>query len=245
MAKEQQLLEYIKSLPESQLSQVRGNPEAVLKLIDNYPEWFMVIGPEKGQVIKARMAQVNPFIMIELGGYIGYPAILFGAELARVGGKYYSFEISQEYAEIAREIIDLAGLSNTVQIIVGPTKHTLPQLQGILQKQNILRDSRPVDVVFMDHAKDLYVPDFRMLESLNLVGIGSLIAADNILVPGVPEYHEYVNLTPQQRHEYNSRMANVEGKNYIGRWNVLYDSELVRVGEDGVEFSVVREYLNT
>lgn len=247
MGKEQDLLDYILSLPESKLSQVRGNPNEVLKLIDEYPDRFMVIGPHKGKEIKQRMASIQPTVMIELGCYVGYSAILFGQELAKVGGKYYSFELSDEYANIASQMIDLAGLSDTVKIIVGPTKNTLPQFTEIVNDRDRIatKNERPIDFIFIDHAKELYVPDFRMLESLNLIGIGTVIAADNIIHPGAPEYHNYVNLTPQQRHEYNTTFVNPEGKNYIGRWNILYDSELVKIGGDGVEFSVCKKYLNT
>lgn len=245
MGVEQDLLNHITSLPESKLQHVRGNPGEVLKLIEEFPASLMVVGPNKGKVIRDRMAKVQPQVMIELGCFVGYSAILFGQDVAKVGGKYYSFELTQERADVASKLIDLAGLSDTVDIIVGPTKSTLPQFNDILSKDSPLKPFRPIDFIFIDHAKDLYVPDFRMLECLNLIGIGTVIAADNIVRPGVPEYHQYVNLTPQQRHDYNNQVPNPEGSVYIGRWNILYESELVPVDQDAVEFTTCVKYLNT
>ena len=66
--------------------------------------------------------------MIELGGYLGYSAVLFANEIADdPDAKYYSFELNPEFAKIATYVIDLAGLLDKVEIMwAGPP--TLCQL---------------------------------------------------------------------------------------------------------------------
>ena len=62
--------------------------------------------------------------MIELGGYLGYSAVLFANEIADdPDAKYYSFELNPEFAKIATYVIDLAGLLDKVEIIVGGASH--------------------------------------------------------------------------------------------------------------------------
>ncbi|EGV63157.1 S-adenosyl-L-methionine-dependent methyltransferase [Yamadazyma tenuis] len=237
MGKEQNLANHILSLPEPQLSQVRGHPAKVLRLIEDYPESFMDIGPVKGKRIIEEIQKTKPSVMIEMGGYCGYSAILFGNELKKLNGKYYSFELSDEYAEVASKLVDLAGLSGTVEIIVGPANATLPRFKEWL-KEDI------IDFVFIDHDKQAYTPDLRILESLDLIGVGTTIVADNIIRPGAPEYHSYVTSTPQQKNEYISVNQNPNGSQFVGRWNFVYETELIKMGQDGIDVTKVVKSLN-
>lgn len=257
MGKEQQLLDYILGLPD--LEAVRENPEKVLAAIDKFAEKepLMTIGKFKGNLILDVIAEKEPTLMIELGCYVGYSAILFGSALSKVNtkiknsgctlSKYFSFEINEEFAEISRKLIDLAGLSECVEIIVGPAGQTLPDFEqrvGLTYKKYTA-----VDLIFIDHWKDMYVPDLRVLESLGLVGPGTVLCADNIYNPGAPEYVEYVQGTPQARKDHNSSVPNVSNKLYPGRWNILYESKTHPVHnpetgmDDAVEITKCVSYL--
>lgn len=259
MGKEQDLLKYIES--SDNYESLKGNPQEVINAIEEYlttnKVGFMTIGLQKGELIIEEMRKVSPQIMIELGCYIGYSAILFGNELRRLnaGGskasadfKYYSFEANEEFAQIAQKLIDLAGLSDEVEIIIGEAGTTLPEFEQRLNREK--KTYSPVDFVFIDHWKDLYVPDLRVLESLNLIYPGTVICADNIYRPGAPEYVAYVQSTPQERQKHNQTVENRSGKMYAGRWNVLYDLRTVPVRtagrdfEDAVEITRCVEYLS-
>ncbi|GLA53755.1 hypothetical protein AnigIFM63604_011057 [Aspergillus niger] len=64
--------------------------------------------------------------MAEIGGYIGYSAILFGHEVRKAGGtRYISFELNDEYASIAKSLVEFAGLGNFVEILRGPSSQSL------------------------------------------------------------------------------------------------------------------------
>lgn len=252
MSKEERLLAHVKLLPQEQL---RDSPEAVLAAIDEFDkkEPLMTIGKYKGELILQQMLEAKPVVMMELGGYVGYLAVLFGLRLAQINShlqrsdkpsKYYSFEANAEYAKIAQFMIDLAGISDTVEIIVGKAADTLKDFERRLVNEN--GKYAAADFVFIDHWKDLYVPDLRVLESLGLVRPGTVICADNILRPGAPEYARYVQGTPQFRQEYNASHPNGD---YLGRWNMIYDSKTVIVEnpetgfKDGVEVTKVLEFL--
>uniref|UniRef100_A0A0L0NY97 catechol O-methyltransferase n=1 Tax=Candidozyma auris TaxID=498019 RepID=A0A0L0NY97_CANAR len=261
MGKEQDLLDYIESFDKERYDKLKNNPDLVIDAIEEFLEvkktGFMTIGLPKGELIRKEMQKASPVIMIELGCYIGYSAILFGNELRKINGasskatvnpKYYSFEANEEYAKIARKLIDLAGLSDLVEIILGQAGTTLPDFEQRTNKEN--GKYTPVDFVFIDHQKDLYVPDLRILESLNLIYPGTVICADNIYQPGAPEYVKYVQATPQERQEHNSNNPNPSNPMYPGRWNVIYDLKTVPVTnpktgfKDAVEITRCVEYLS-
>jgi len=155
----------------------------------------MNIGPYKGAFISKLIAERKPSIMIELGGYVGYSAVLFGDAVRANGGKQYlSLEINPENAAVANMIVELAGLREFVRIIVGSSNKSLIQL--ITVDKYISQ----IELLFIDHWKDLYLPDLLLLEELNVLKPGvSVIAADNVIMPGAPEYLEYVRASPAQK----------------------------------------------
>jgi len=48
----------------------------------------------------------------------------------------------------------------------------------------------------MDHWKECYLPDLKRVEALQLLQKGSVIVADNVILPGCPDYLEYVRNNP-------------------------------------------------
>lgn len=155
----------------------------------------MNVGLTKGAFITDIIAKRKPSVMIELGGYVGYSAILFGDAIRKNGGKQYlSIEKNPEMAAVANQLVDLAGLRDVVRIIVGSSNEVLEEL--ILEKKEI----DLVELIFMDHWQDLYLPDLWLLEGLKVLTPGkSLLLADNVIMPGAPKYLEWVHATPEQK----------------------------------------------
>jgi len=135
--------------------------------------------------------------MIELGGYVGYSAILFGDAVRSNGGKrYLSLEVNPENAAVANMLVELAGLRDFVSIVVGSSNKSLIQLIQVEKKIS------QIELLFIDHWKDLYLPDLWLLEELNVLKPGvSVLVADNVLMPGAPEYLEWVRASPAQKRE--------------------------------------------
>lgn len=82
-------------------------------------------------------------------------------------------------------LVDLAGLSDIVKVVVGSSADSIKRLHanGTL---------RHIDLVFLDHYKPAYTTDLKLCEHLKLVTPGTVMAADNVIKPGNPPYLEYV-----------------------------------------------------
>eukprot|EP00455_Lapot_gusevi_P057255 TRINITY_DN969_c0_g1_i1.p1 TRINITY_DN969_c0_g1~~TRINITY_DN969_c0_g1_i1.p1 ORF type:complete len:104 (+),score=29.16 TRINITY_DN969_c0_g1_i1:181-492(+) len=72
-----------------------------------------------------------------------------------------------------------------VKVLVGAASEILPVLPT---KHGIDH----IDLLLIDHLKNLYVSDMKVVESLNLLRPGAVVIADNIIQPGAPEYKAYM-----------------------------------------------------
>jgi len=68
-------------------------------------------------------------------------------------------------------LVDLAGLSDVVKVVVGTSDASLERLHSTGQLQHI-------DLLFLDHYKPAYVTNLKLCEELNLITPGSVLAAD-------------------------------------------------------------------
>ena len=178
---------------------------------------------------------------------------MFGNAVKQAGGqRYFSLERNPEFAAVIMSLVDLAGLSDTVKVVVGSSADSIKRLHasGALTQ---------VDLMFLDHYKPAYTIDLRLCEQLRLVTPGAVLAADNVIKPGNPPYLEYVrsNVSNKQK-QYESGEENGAGTAGFGdRWkdqyrkregeenlstefrgnpNLIYESELVNSYEPtGVE----------
>ncbi len=190
------------------INEIRGSPSKVLAAIDEFgrtKKYLMNVGEHKGQTVSDLIAEVKPQTMVELGGYVGYSCILFGEALRKAGGKrYLSLERSPEFAAVIMCLVDLAGLSDIVKVVVGPSDVSLQRLhdEGILDH---------IDLMFLDHYKPGYTVDLKLSEELKLVKPGSVLAADNVVKPGNPPYLKYVRSTPAEKREAAKSNAGITG----------------------------------
>ncbi|KAA8912693.1 hypothetical protein TRICI_003411 [Trichomonascus ciferrii] len=221
--KEQKLRDFVFGRTEEELESIRGNPEKVLALIDEFSakDFLMNIGKPKGDFVLQRIAGSQ--VMAELGGYMGYSAIKFASSLPS-DGKYYSFEANPEFAEIAKSMVELAGISQKVEIIVGPAKQTLVEFSQRAGKPS------KFDAVFIDHVNEMYLSDLRTLESLNLVSIGSVVLADNMnhkRFSHAEDYDQYLQLTTEEKKHFIDKHPNSNGQAYPGNWHIVWRNEHV------------------
>uniref|UniRef100_A0A8D2LQT7 Catechol O-methyltransferase n=2 Tax=Varanus komodoensis TaxID=61221 RepID=A0A8D2LQT7_VARKO len=166
---------------------IRGDPESVLDCIDKYcskNEWAMNVGDEKGLILDKIVEEIDPSIVLELGTYCGYSAIRI-ARLLKPKARLLTVENNAEFVPIAKEIIEIAGLSDKVTIIQGFSQDVIPQLKETYQVDTL-------DFVFLDHWKERYAPDTILLEECGLLRKGSVLLADNIIFPGAPEFIKYI-----------------------------------------------------
>lgn len=155
----------------------------------------MNVGEDKGRIVANLVAEVKPQVMVELGGYIGYSALLFGNAVRKAGGRrYFSLERNPEFAAVIMALVDLAGLSDVVKVVVGSSAESIKRLhaQGNLDH---------IDLMFLDHWKPAYTTDLKLCEHLNLITPGTVLAADNVVSPGNPPYLEYVRSSVEKKRQ--------------------------------------------
>jgi len=170
----------------------QGAADDVIRVIDEfcYEQKFMInVGDDKGEILDRAVERTKPRRILELGTYCGYSAL----RMSRVmppGAQLVSIEFNPANAEIARRIWDQAGLGDNVRVVVG----TLGDGGGTLAALEADHGFGPgsLDLVFIDHAKDAYLPDLQLLVEKGWLHKGSVVVADNIKLPGAPEYRDFM-----------------------------------------------------
>jgi catechol O-methyltransferase len=160
--REDALLAFIRVHPD--IDNIKGNPSKLLQVIDEFShthEFLISIGGHKAKILSDLITKKKPSVVVELGGYLGYSAILFADAIRKSSVseeeklQVWSLEMSAKFAAIAEILIDIAGLNDLVTVVVGPAEESLRILKGEGKLTG-------VDVLFLDHAEELYVSDFRV-----------------------------------------------------------------------------------
>lgn len=179
--KEQRILRYVLQ------HAVAGDPQSAVEAIDCYcsqKEWAMNVGDKKGEILDMVVREERPSVLLELGAYCGYSALRM-ARLLRPGAHLFTIELNPDYAAITRQMLDFAGLQDRVTVLLGASQDIIPQLR---EKHGV----DTLDMVFLDHWKDRYLPDLKLLEECGLLRKGTVLLADNVIYPGAPEFLAYV-----------------------------------------------------
>lgn len=111
--------------------------------------------------------------ILEIGTLGGYSAINFARALPD-DGSLISLELEERHAEVARQNVDRAGLSDKVEIRVGDARDALAGL--------VENGEGPFDLIFIDADKEGY-PEY-LDWSLRLSRPGTLILGDNAIREG-------------------------------------------------------------
>lgn len=157
------------------------------------------MGRNKGSIVCGVIAEHKPSVILELGGYTGLSAILFGNALRQAGGsKYLSVEKSPLFAAVASSFIDHAGLREVVRVVVGSGAEGIRRLYD----EGALGRPKPIGMIFfLDHHKVAYTADLKLCERLGLIGKGTVLVADNMIMPGNPPYAEWVRASVEEKRE--------------------------------------------
>lgn len=153
--------------------------EEVLRGIENDPEGFMIVGPQKGQVLSALIQKYEPKSVLEVGTNLGYSSILMAMYMSE-DGKITTLELQQKNADRALKHIKKAGFEDKIQVIIGDAKETIPNLKG------------PFDFLFIDAAKKQYFNYLKVAEGK--LSPGAVVIADNVglFAEDMADYLQYV-----------------------------------------------------
>jgi catechol O-methyltransferase len=169
-----------------------GDLDAAIAAIDEfaYGQKFLInVGDEKGEILDAAIRRAEPKRLLELGTYCGYSAL----RTARVMGAdahLHSLEFNADNAAIARRILDHAGVGDRVTVVLGTLGDGGKTIAALESDHGFAPGS--LDFVFIDHAKEEYLPDLKRILERGWLHAGTIAVADNVRFPGAPDYREYM-----------------------------------------------------
>lgn len=131
------------------------------------------VSPNQGKLLHILARAVGARRILEIGTLGGYSTIWLARALP-THGRLLTLEVSPRHAKVARANLERAGVSERVEIRLGPAQETLPAL--------VEEGAGPFDLVFIDADKPGYVDYLDW--SLRLSRPGTLIIADNVVRGG-------------------------------------------------------------
>lgn len=131
------------------------------------------VTPTQGKYLQL-LAQLSRARMILEIGTLGAYSTIWMARALPPGGRLITLEASAKHAKVAQENLDRAGLSETVDLRLGPALDTLPELaaEGVA----------PFDMIFIDADKSNTANYFNW--AVRLSHRGTLIVVDNVVRKG-------------------------------------------------------------
>lgn len=154
-----------------------------------YQKSFLInVGDKKGALLDAAVKRADPRLVLELGTYCGYGAL----RLARSApsARIYSVELAEANEQIARRIWAHAGADDRITCVVGTIGDGGRTLDALADEHGF--GPGKLDVLFLDHDKNAYLPDLRSMLDRGWLHRGSIVVADNVKIPGAPKYREYM-----------------------------------------------------
>lgn len=162
------------------IEQARGPLESKERA-DLFENVYMPVSPEAGRFLYMLALGRGAKQIVEFGTSYGISAIYFAAALRDQGaGRLITAELSARKLRRAQAHIAEAGLSDYVEFREGDALNTLRGLEG------------PVDFLFLDGWKKLYLPVLELIEPV--LAPGAFVVADDLdlFKEDLKPYLEYV-----------------------------------------------------
>lgn len=131
----------------------------------------MQISEEQGNFLQIITATTGVRRALEIGTFTGYSSLCIARGLPS-DGQLTCLDISREWTDIARDFWRRAGVAGRIDLKIGPALESLKTLD----------DTDPIDLVFIDAAKEEYDAYFEAV--LPRVRRNGLILFDNMLWGG-------------------------------------------------------------
>jgi predicted O-methyltransferase YrrM len=136
-----------------------------------------------GRLLRQLTEALGAKRVVELGTSTGESGLWFSMALRKTGGHLYTHDIDPGRISVARENFKKAGVEDLITIVEGDAHQTA------------LKNTDPIDVLFIDAEKEGY--DAYLKELLPYVRPGGLIIAHNMRRPAPnPRYVEAITTSP-------------------------------------------------
>lgn len=138
------------------------------------PQHQMQIAPEQGAFMALLVELIGASRCLEVGTFTGYSSLAVALALPE-DGRIVCCDISREWTDIARRYWEEAGVSDRVELRLGPAVETLDALLAEGAADSF-------DFAFIDAAKTEY--DDYYERTLQLLRRGGLMTIDNVFQGG-------------------------------------------------------------
>ncbi len=133
----------------------------------------IAVAPGQGRLMYLLTKMCGAKRVLEIGTLGGYSTTLMARALPKTG-KVITLELSPAHAKVARKNLELAGVSEIVDIRVGSASESLDKM--------IQAKEEPFDLVFIDADKTGYIGYLKQV--LQLSRPGTVILSDNLIRHG-------------------------------------------------------------
>lgn len=154
----------------------------------------MQIGTEQGAFTTLLTRIQGARDVVEIGTFTGYSAICFVRGLPD-DGRLLALDISEEWTSVARRYWERAGVSNRIELRIGPALETL---RGLPEQEQF-------DIAFLDADKTGYLDYWE--ELVPRMRPGGLLLADNTLSHGRVVDHDNTEPHVQGIRDFNDRLV--------------------------------------
>jgi predicted O-methyltransferase YrrM len=144
---------------------------------------YIPVSRQDGHLLYAMTRGADARRVVEFGASFGISTIYLAAAVRdNGGGQVITTEIEPAKCRAAGAAIREAGLDAVATVLEGDALQTLTTVDG------------PIDVVFLDGWKDLYLPVLELL--VPKLRAGAAVFADNVNMADTRPYLEYIRDSP-------------------------------------------------
>jgi len=221
-----------------------GSIDEVLNILDDFAKKYPMykLSKFKADILSNEIIRQKPKKVLEIGTFFGYSALNI-ARILPTGSTLTCIEANDANAEVATKMLSLglgnSNLARNVKILNGISTNVIPTLStadsNSLYSKSNRNNEFAYDFIFLDHDKDSYLNDLKLLEKYNLLSDKCIIVADNVLFPGAPGYLEYVggkeNINIRNSNGYMTRLekAPFERIGFETNWKEVDDAMSISV----------------
>lgn len=156
---------FARALPAVAIASVRGK-NIFDAMAPHFKDAYIPVTRDQGKLLYVAARAVNAKTIVEFGTSFAISTIYLAAAARESGGRVVGTELEPEKVKAARANVAEAGLARFVDIREGDAMKTLADLEG------------PIDFLFLDGWKDVYLPLVKMLTPK--LRANAVVLADNI-----------------------------------------------------------------
>ena len=143
-----------------------GDPTINSNEIVRMGDLYLSVSQAEGELLYLLARGRSAQFIVEFGASYGISTLYLGAAARDNGSRVVTTEIHPKKCAVLRDTLSQAGLADIVEVLEGDARETLKDING------------PVDFVFLDGWKGMYLPVFNLLRPR--LAANAILVADNV-----------------------------------------------------------------